>query len=146
MLLFLTLHIMAIALWAAILLYLPTLVVGGLPVRVNEYPASQAGDSLARFLFTRVATPIALVAIISGTMVFLILRITAAWLIIKLTLVTLLAVCHALTGLLIMRTEADKVRRPRAWWWALASAESLLMLGIVWLVLAKPTWELADES
>jgi uncharacterized membrane protein len=145
-LVFLVLHIMAIPLWAAILLYLPTLVVGGLPVRVNEYPASQAGDSLARFLFTRVATPLALAAIVAGTVVFAINRTTAFWLIAKLALVALLVVCHALTGLLIIRAEADQVRRPRTWWWALASAESLLMLGILWLVLAKPTWGPVHES
>jgi hypothetical protein len=77
-------------------------------------------------------------AIVAGTAVFILNRTIAPWLIAKLALVALLVVCHALTGMLIMRMEANKVHRPRTWWWVLAGTESLLMLGILWLVLAKP--------
>lgn len=140
---FLVLHIGALLVWAAALLYLPVMigVSPHTPPDIDEAP--QPYESVGRFLFTRVSTPAALVAIMSGTVVFLLNRTVDPWLIIKLTLVTALVICHALSGVLILRAENREQRSGiRILSGALAAVMCLLMIGIVWVVLAKPPEEL----
>ena len=134
-------HIIVLLFWAAALLYLPALVaaVATRRAEISESPAHHA--SLARFVYTHVATPAALVAIISGTVVFLLDRTAEVWLVAKLTLVTGMVIGHALTGMLILRAERSAAGRTRLWAWLLAVTLCVLMAGIVWLVLAKPTLE-----
>ncbi|MFV8834052.1 CopD family protein [Aquisalimonas sp.] len=137
----LVLHIVALLFWSAALLYLPALVaaVDTGHAEISESPPDHA--SLARFVHTHVATPAALVAIMSGTLVFLLDQTVEVWLMAKLTLVTGMVICHAFTGLLILRAERGAVARTGLWAWLLAVTLCLLMAGIVWLVLAKPTLE-----
>lgn len=137
----LVLHIIALLFWAAALLYMPPLVaaVDTRRAEISESPAHHA--SLARFIHTHVATPAALVAIMSGTAVFLLDRTAEVWLVAKLTLVTGMVICHAFAGLLILRAEREAARRTRLWAWLLAVTLCVLMVGVVWLVLAKPTLE-----
>lgn len=148
MLWLLVLHIITMLFWCAALLYLPALVAG-----IEGGVANMTGErrhfhTLERFLFTHVATPFALAAIISGTLVFMIDGTTAPWLIAKLTLVTAMVVCHALVGLLVLRSEAtialddsqasgQKSLRP--WCLLLAAVVTLLIVAIFWVVLAKPS-------
>ncbi|MFL1467365.1 CopD family protein [Marinobacter sp. HN1S83] len=134
----LVLHMAALLLWAVTLLYLSTLIVDRHCGQLNLYEFPAEEDSLARRLFTLVATPAALAAIVFGTLVFVLNRTTAFWLIAKLTLVAALVVCHVLTGLLILRCEAGRVQHPRRWSAALLTVEILLMGAVLWLVLAKP--------
>lgn len=133
MLWLLALHIATLALWSASLLYLPTLLASG-------------GDSrgLARLLFTHLATPAGLLAIIAGTLLFLIDRNTSAWLLVKLGLVTALVSVHGLVAVLILRLDAMTATRVRRCGVALAAAAGTIMISIIWLVLAKPalpTWQ-----
>ena len=141
MLWILVLHIIALLFWAAALLYLPALVaaVATRRAEISESPAHHA--SLARIIHTHVATPAALVAIMSGTGVFLLDRTVEAWLVAKLTLVTGMVICHALAGFLILRTERGAAGLTGLLAWLLNGTLCLLMAGIVWLVLAKPTFE-----
>lgn len=138
---FLVLHIIALLFWAASLLYLPTLIAGSHDGQLQLRDPNPKKDSLARFLFTRIATPAALAAIMAGTVVFALERVVAFWLIAKLALVATLVVCHALTGMLILRAESQRVKHPRRWGALLIAMEVVLMTGILWLVLAKPIWE-----
>lgn len=138
---FLALHIIALIIWCAALLYLPELIAGvhSRQTAINE-PEHRYG-SVARFLFTTIATPAGLFAIILGTLVFLLNRTVEVWLIAKLTLVTGLVVCHALAGLLLMHTQG-RSEKPIAGWCRILSVMLWgLMGGIIWIVLAKP----ADE-
>ncbi|MEX1057337.1 MAG: CopD family protein [Natronospirillum sp.] len=136
---FLVLHISTLLGWISALLYLPVL------ISSSSVPGSDSGhvparfDSVARFLFTRVATPLALAAIIAGTAVFLIELNTTAWLMAKLTLVVGLVVCHTLVGLLVVRAEVGEHRGLRWKCLSLAVVICALILGILWLVLAKPS-------
>lgn len=139
MLWLLVLHIGALLFWCAALLYLPALIAGALSGRVEITESHLRKDSVVRFVFTHIATPAALLAIISGTAVFLINTTVAPWLIAKLTLVSGLVVGHAVTGLFILRLEDEQRALAPIWCWLLASVLCLLMLAIVWLVLAKPT-------
>lgn len=138
---FLTLHIITLIFWCASLLYLPALISGihSRSTAISE-PKHKYG-SVARFVFTTVATPAALLAIMSGTVVFMLNRTVEVWLIGKLTLVTALAVAHTLAGLLLLHTQ-DRSQKPIAGWCRVLNvALWCLMTGIVWTVLAKPAAE-----
>lgn len=141
MLWFLLLHIAALITWCASLLYLPALIAGihTEQIQIVE-PAHQYG-SVARFVFTHIATPAALIAIISGTVVFLFNRTIEVWLIAKLTLVTGLVIAHALAGLLLLHTQDRSTKPVRRWCWILSGVLVALMVAIIWVVLAKPMAE-----
>jgi putative membrane protein len=126
---FLSLHIIALLFWCASLLYLPALIAGThtRQIAIDE-PAHRYG-SIARFLFTYISTPAALLAIMAGTIVFLLDR----------TIVTLLAVGHTLAGTLLLHTQTRNQKPVRRWCAILSVALCLIMIAIVWIVLAKPT-------
>lgn len=120
------LHLSAVIVWAGALLYLPWAIAApGTPVR------------MLRGIFIGIATPAALLAIGSGTALFLLYGPVAPWLQVKLAVVSLAVLGHAACGMLILRVE-----RRHAVAYALAAAlgvSSALWLGLVaWLVLAKP--------
>lgn len=140
MLWFLVLHICMLLIWAGSLLCLPVLISNPSHV-VARSQAGKHADSLCRFIFTRLATPAALAAIIFGTIVFLLNRTIAPWLLLKLTLVTALVICHALTGMLIIRAEKGKQQSLRVKCGLLLLVICTLMLAIVFMVLAKPATE-----
>lgn len=135
---FLLLHISALLIWAAGVLYVPV-VLAGAAKSANEFASNPPShDSVARFVFTHIATPAALVAIVAGTIVFLLNQTTEFWLVAKLTLVTLLVFTHAFLGLLITRAERKQYQYMRLMSWVSSVILALLMLLIIWLVLAKP--------
>lgn len=85
-----------------------------------------------------VATPAALVAIVSGTAIFTFQGPLAAWLVGKLALVALLALLHAGCGWLLLRREQGRGTGARFLGPALAVLASVLLLAVAWLVLGKP--------
>ena len=135
----LALHIMAVIVWCATLLYLLQLV-AAVPGTEQLGAAQPAGylrrDSLARYVFTYVSTPLALLAVVAGTALVLVNSVTDAWLIVKLTLVAVLVVGHACAGGLILRFEAGG--EVHYWSYTLTAVLACLMLSIVAIVLAKP--------
>lgn len=141
MLWFLVLHIASLLFWGACLLYLPALIAGAArsSSAIEEPPAPF--DSISRFVFTRVATPAALVAIIAGSLVFVIDHTVTVWLIAKLTLVVGLVFVHTLMGMLVLRMESRNGKPLRIWCLLLGLAACALMVAIIWLVLAKPPLE-----
>jgi uncharacterized membrane protein len=138
MLWLLTVHLGALIVWCAMLLYLPALVAAAGDGAAPGAALAREPIALARPLFNLVATPAALLAIISGTGLFLLGQIVGVWLVLKLSAVSGMVVCHVLCGALIMRRE----RQPRASVVAPSGAlgvlAALLMAGVLWLVLAKP--------
>ncbi|MBC6905654.1 hypothetical protein DWB84_09320 [Saccharophagus sp. K07] len=135
---FLALHIIALIFWCGTLLYLPALIAGihSRGIEISE-PEHKYG-SVARFVFTTIATPAALLAIMSGTVVFLLNRTTEVWLIAKLTLVAGLAVCHTLAGLLLLHTQ-ERTQKPIVRWCRMLNVGLWVLIGgILWVVLAKP--------
>ncbi|MGM8225476.1 CopD family protein [Cellvibrio sp. ARAG 10.3] len=138
MLWFLVLHIIALLFWCAALLYLPALIASNTREKLDIRELRYEHNAVARYVFVRIATPAALLAIIAGTLVFLINRTIEVWLIAKLTLVTGLVICHAFSGLLILRAEHQSERRVHFWCCLLGSILCVLMTLIVWMVLAKP--------
>lgn len=138
MLWLLILHISALIIWCASLLYLPALIAGIHTQKIEIVEPYDRYGSVARFVFTHIATPAALVAIISGTLVFVVNRTVEIWLIAKLTLVTGLVVGHTLAGLLLLNTQDRSTKPIRRWCWLLSAGLGALMIAIVWVVLAKP--------
>lgn len=131
------LHIAALIVWCGALLYLPGAIAASSARSVGEL-FHAPHDQMARSLFTLVATPAALVAIASGTAVFLADQTLALWLIVKLTLVCALVLCHAACGVLLLRVERDR-ERPVGAACSLVGLVALALIGaIAWLVLGKP--------
>lgn len=134
----LVLHIATLAFWVGLMVYLPLLLASspaagrGSPAEIIERP------EFARFLFTQVATPIALVAIIAGTLVFALYQVIGVWLVVKLTFVVLLVGNHILLGLLVIRAEAGRGRFLRPGCLLSLSATCLLATAVLWVVLGKP--------
>lgn len=151
MLWLLILHIAALLMWCAMLIFLPVLVAVSPQVRKDGSQLATYMPSVEHFIFTHYATPSALLAIVSGTLVFVANGITEPWLIVKLSAVTGLVICHALLGLLILRAQiADRSSplegsfsgRPatiRTGSYLILAVVSCLIASVIWLVLAKPT-------
>lgn len=131
----LTLHIAALVCWCAGLLYMPALIA---VTGRREAAGPDRHAAITRMVFTLVVTPAALLAIISGTAVFLANQLVAAWLVAKLTLVTGLVVCHVLLGWLIVHIERGSEKLGPLWCALLGGTSAALMVGIIYLVLAKP--------
>ncbi|SET85801.1 CopD family protein [Marinobacter segnicrescens] len=138
---FLVLHISALLVWIGCLFYLPALVASHMGSSHSLEERPHPYDSLSRLLFTRLATPAALVAIFAGTVVFTIDINFEPWLIAKLTVVCLLVVLHTLTGVLIVRAETRPDAPVTLWSGLLMAGIAAVVLVILWLVLAKPPVE-----
>lgn len=140
------LHISAVIVWCGSLLYVPFAMAGD----GREVDPPLARRHLLRRLFTHLVTPLALVAIASGSAIFLLQGPTEPWLMAKLVLVALMVLCHGACGLLILRSErrtqasaavASPVPRQGCMaCWSLLVAVAALLPGIAWLVLYKPSF------
>jgi protoporphyrinogen IX oxidase len=130
-------HIVGLVIWCGTLLYLPALLAGGAS-HVGDTAMTRGTASLYRAVFTLIATPAALFAIVTGSALFLLDRTLGVWLILKLTAVSGMVVCHVLYGVLILRHERDP-HSPSVLICALLAMLSVLLIGaVLWLVLAKP--------
>lgn len=127
----LLLHISAVICWCGSLLYLPALIASS----INEEQKLQA---LTIKIFRRFATPAALIAIVSGTGLFLTGGIIDRWLILKLTLVVILVLCHALNGWILIRTEQAPDKNLALPCAVIGIAAAISIPAIVWIVLTKP--------
>ncbi len=131
----LLLHIMALLCWCGSLLYMPALVAG---TARREVIGLHNRSRVAREIFTLVVTPAAVATIASGTAIFLAQQIIATWLVLKLTLVSGLVLCHVAIGWLIFYVEQAPRRYGIVFCVLLGIVAAALMAGIIWLVLAKP--------
>ncbi len=101
------LHFTALIAWCGTLLYLPALIAAS--CRSPQRAERPGHPQLNRTVFNLIATPAAIVAIGSGTALFLRDGTFGIWLVAKLTAVAVMVICHALCGLLILQCE----RQPR---------------------------------
>ncbi|MGR8978895.1 MAG: CopD family protein [Gammaproteobacteria bacterium] len=136
MLWLLLLHITAVVCWCGSLLYLPALIAGTASQQTDiEHDRQQA---VMFMVYRLVSTPAALVAIASGTSLFLTGGISEPWLIVKLTMVITLVLCHALTGLLILLLQKMSSKSITLSCASLQIVVAILIPTIVWTVLTKP--------
>ena len=130
------LHLMALICWCGVLLYLPAMIAAG--TRSSDELFYRDHANLTRTVFNLIATPAALLAIGSGTALFLRESIFDPWLIIKLTTVAGMVLCHALCGVLILRIERAAEPALRRDCLLIALLLSALIGATLLLVLAKP--------
>ncbi|WP_133127387.1 CopD family protein [Legionella nagasakiensis] len=135
----LLLHISAMLCWCGALIYLPALIFGTAAQKIHLQEKNQAG--LLRMVFNLILTPAALMTIVSGTLVFIKMRIFTVWLMLKLTLVVGLVICHVFNGWLILRMEERLPRYLSVLCFFCGIFSIVLILAIIWLVLAKPHLE-----
>ncbi len=140
MLWLLLLHISAIVCWCGSLLYLPALIDG--TATQQTIIERERHLVVTIMVFSRFATPAALIAIVSGTALFITGGITEQWLILKLTLVTALVLCHALGGWMMLLTQNATDKNVTISCLLLRVVVAILILSIVWVVLTKPLLEL----
>jgi len=134
----LLIHIAALLVWVGAVLYIPVLIASEArqPEQFSKLPNGM--NSVARLIFSYIASPAAIVAIIAGTLVFVIADIVSFWLMVKLTIVAVMVCLHASLGLLITRLERGDIQRLRTFSILLFSALGVCAMCIIWLVLAKP--------
>jgi uncharacterized membrane protein len=129
-------HFVALICWCGALLYLPALIAAG--TRSNDALFYRDHAHLTRMVFTLVATPAALLAIGSGTLLFVRDGVFAPWLILKLSAVAGMVLCHALCGVLVLRVERFPERAIGRECLVLGALITALIAAALWLVLAKP--------
>jgi len=132
------LHFIALIGWCGALLYLPALIAAG--TRSSEALFYRDHAHLTRLVFTLVATPAALLAIGSGTLLFVQGSVFDPWLILKLSAVAGMVLCHALCGVLILRIEQTPERAIGRQCLGLGTLMVALIAVTLWLVLAKPAF------
>lgn len=131
------LHISAVIVWCGSLLYLPMLIrATAAPVGSGSQPEPPLSGQWPRHLYIGMCTPAALVAIGSGTVLFVSQGLIAPWLVFKLLGVGLLVLGHGTCGLLVLRAEDQRLGTCPVCA-ALTAAMLLVLLAIAWLVLRK---------
>ncbi len=134
-------HICAVIVWAGALTLLPAAIRAQLPIRGE----AEAGDC-ARPLLLAVASPAALIAIASGTAIFVLEEPAAPWLVAKLGAVGVLVLAHAMFGWLLLRVEraagahvpSVASARHAAAGLAFGALSVVALLAVALLVLLKP--------
>lgn len=131
------LHIATLLCWCASLLYLPAMLLAGARSR-GASSFDLPVPIILRFVFTHIATPFALLAIMSGTLLFIVGQIAMGWLVLKLAAVSGMVLCHVLCGGLIVRLERERHRFLIPASGLIAVTSAVLMLTVLVLVLSKP--------
>lgn len=129
-------HIIALMVWCAGLVMLPTIY-----VHRNGLRGDQLHDlhRLARVVFINITSPAAFVAVIAGTALIFMRNTFTVWMALKLLAVGLLAAFHVREGYIILHLF-DRDGRYARWRQIAATTATLCSIGaILWLVLAKPS-------
>ncbi len=130
------LHVTAIAVWSAGLICLP-----GLYVQRTRLPAGDALhrlQNIVRFLYVRIVSPAAFVAVGSGLALIFLRETFEPWFSLKLLFVGVLVVVHVLTGLVIIRLFEDGETYPPWRFVTTTVASCLAVCAVLFVVLAKP--------
>ena len=130
-------HIVTLGIWSAALLLLAALYAVA-PSR-RERAEVQRHRVMCRYVFVMLASPAAVLAILTGSMLVLLRGAEGSWLLAKLAVVALLVLYHAYCGhLLDSQGMESRQSRPRRRHPLLVSLPLLLIGMIFFLVLAKP--------
>lgn len=130
-------HIVTLGTWSAALLILAGLYAGPPPQR--ERAQVHRHRIMCRYVFVMVASPAAVLAILSGSGLVYLLGASGSWLPAKLLVVALLAAYHAYCGSLLDSQGMESRRsRPRRHHPLLIAVPIVLISTILLLVLAKP--------
>lgn len=129
-------HIASLAVWSAGLLYLPGL--------LAAHPRTDGRDSflrlrwMSRLTYLGIASPAAILAVISGSLLIVALGSHGGWLVLKLAAVALMTTFHVFCGYLVAEMRERPVRHSAAALASLSMIPALLVPATLYLVLAKP--------
>lgn len=129
-------HFATLLVWAGSLFYLPAL--------LAAHPRTAAGPPfvrlrhMARFTYLAVASPAAILAIISGSLLVVVADAHGGWLVLKLAVVALMAAFHILCGHLVAAMREHPVSHGPAALASLVVIPALLVPATFYLVLGKP--------
>lgn len=130
------LHFVSLLCWCGTLLYLPALIAAGTRRSDPLFYGDHA--HLTRMVFNLIGTPSALIAIGSGTALFIREDLVAGWLIVKLSTVAGMVLCHALCGVMVLRVERTPEQSVSIRCRFLGVITATFITVTLWLVLAKP--------
>jgi len=136
------LHFVSLLIWCASLLYLPGLFF--MHAQASSRSRYHRVRIMTRFTFAALASPAAILAVLSGTTLVFLRMAQGEWLMWKLLLVTLMVFFHLYCGGQVSRLAGRSAVSSR---WGLAlqlAAPAALMTAVFWLALAKPgLWPVA---
>jgi protoporphyrinogen IX oxidase len=130
-------HIVFMVAWFAGLFYLPRLYV--YHTQASDTISLERFKIMERKLFFGIMTPSAILTIIFGLWLWLGYGISGGWLHAKLFLVLILVAHHIYLGKLMLDFKHDKNKHSHVFYRWLNEIPALpVLVGIVWLVVAKP--------
>lgn len=130
------LHITTLLIWCAGLFYLPGLFAAH--PRCADASAFRQLRIMTRFTYIVVASPAAVMAILSGTALIYVADVREGWLMLKLAVVSLMVAFHVYCGQLVAKLHRTPAPHPPAAYLTLLIFPSLLIPTVFWLVLGKP--------
>lgn len=130
------LHLAALILWLAGLLYLPAMLWAHHSVRDQQDFARIRMAS--RFVYMGLVSPAALIAVSAGTALLFVGDALYGWMFLKLAFVGLLVFAHMQYGHVLAHLADQEARAPTLRVKAIALAVLVATAAILWLVLAKP--------
>lgn len=133
------LHIVALVSWCGTLLYLPALLVQSARAASDTPSFASSSPPMPRFVYNSLAAPAALLAIASGTLLFLVQGLAGGWLVLKLLVVAGMVLAHCACGWLALRLEQGNNRGVSGAAMGVGLLAAACMLSVVGLVLVKPT-------
>ncbi len=131
------LHICFLLLWCASLIYLPLLL-------ARHHPGLQADDYgrlrvMTRFTYVAVASPAAILAILTGTALIALREVAAPWLAAKLACVAGMVLFQVYCGYVLGRQGHESVPGRYTVGAVRVIVPVVLILATLWLVLGKPS-------
>lgn len=135
-----SLHVVLLIVWSAGLFYIPALC--SVDSRNRDRIAARHIRIMTRFVFVAVASPAAVLTIVTGGVLVYVTGASGDWLAAKLTVVALMAVFHGYCGhmLTLLGHEGEKKKRTHSLSVWLIGVPALLVPVVLWLVLAKPVF------
>lgn len=130
------LHVAALAIWVAGLVYLPAMLAGHHKVRdPQDFVRIRMAS---RFLYMGLVSPAAFLAVGAGIALLFVSDALHPWMFLKLVAVGLLVIAHLQCGYVLTHLADREARPPTRRLSLIAAAVPLSSLAILGLVLAKP--------
>ena len=129
-------HISTMLVWSAALFYLPSLLAAH--PTTTKRTAFYRLRAMIRLAYIGIASPAAIIAIISGSALIVVATAHGGWLALKLTAVAAMVIFHVYCGSLIAAFRHFPVKRSAAYLQALIIVPAILVPIVFYLVLGKP--------
>lgn len=132
------LHIILLLIWSASLIYIPVLC--SIDFRDLDRISTRSLRMMTRLVFVVIASPAAVLTIVTGIVLVYVTNASGDWLAAKLTIVALMAAFHGYCGHMLSLLGHEGQRQKRTHYYRVwrIGLPLLLIPAVFWLVLAKP--------